>query len=173
MIRADWTPLWAADWSNCKALGRKQVECLELLRDRGPMTASELRQAGTGLSTCDKLSLSRPMYPRLVAFRDDADAQRYFLAAPGQQAELDAVLEVVAAHPDGINPELLARDSEPARLWRSVVIDHIINAGLARTNHNWVLYPVTPWDRPAASAWWAERVARRGLPPWQKVVAPA
>src|SRR5713101_1821678 len=98
-IRADWTPLWAADKSNRKPLGPAQAAMLVMLRDRGPVTTRELRAAGIKRSTHDSLIMSLHCYPLLVSF-DDSRPQRYYLAAPEQNASLDRALELLRAHPD-------------------------------------------------------------------------
>ena len=152
MIRADWTPLWAADWSNRRALGPKQVACLELLRDHGPLTHKELLAAGFGLPVRDSLTISGYCYPPLAGFTTGEHPQRYFLAAPDRQQELDVVL---AAIRDGREPPPYDQMS-----YRGAVEEHIYRAGIARqdTHGRWFLIP--PADQQANMAPWARKIAR-------------
>jgi hypothetical protein len=150
MIRADWTPLWAAHRSNREQLGPKQVACLELLRDRGPLTHNELLAAGFGLPVRDSLTISARCCPPLVDFDTDRP-QRYFLAAPSQLAELQAVLSAIR---DG--HELPSR--APMR-WRGSIELHIERAGLARWSKDGQRL-IPPRDQAASMTDWARKIAR-------------
>jgi hypothetical protein len=146
MIRADWTPLWAADWSTRKRLGAKQVACLEALRERGELTRRELIQTGISRHTLDTLVLSGFIYPHLVMFREHPDGrQRYYLAAPGQQEALERALAVLAAHPEGITWDQLAKAA--SREFGDAVVWHVYGAGLARYQHDQYLIPPAPGEQ--------------------------
>jgi hypothetical protein len=159
MIRADWTPLWAADACTGTALGGKQLACLVLLRDRGPMTRTRLRQATISRKVLDSLSLSvSGNYPRLVDFAEG----RYCLAAPSQQAVLDRALAVLAAHPEGIDWDRLAA-ADDSRLWGDAVVWHLYGAGLARYRDE-VLFPAEPGEQESLMLPAARRAARAMTP---------
>jgi hypothetical protein len=176
MIRADWTPLWAADWSNCKRLGPRQVACLEALRERGELTRRELTAIGISRRTLDELVMvwaGHGGWPPLVDFTDGYPdgRQRYFLAAPGQQEALDAVLAVIAAHPEGISCELLRKEADGASggKWRAAAEDHIINTHLARyESRGQVYWPAGPGDELSPMA---QVIGRRMTVRWRKAAA--
>ena len=167
MIRADWTPLWAADACTRKALGLKQQSCLMLLRDLGPQTGHFLWQATITRRVLDSLSLSLSgNYPRLVDFAEG----RYCLAAPSQQAALERALAVLAAHPEGITWDRLAGADESG-LWGDAVVWHIYGAGLARYRDG-VLFPAEPGEQESLMLPAARRTARAMVPQAGPVALP-
>lgn len=124
MIRADWTPLWAADASTGKALGQKQARCLEMLKER-PRTRAELREAGIGVTVTDALLHT---WPPLIDY-DKGEPQRYHLAAPQHLHDLAAVLAAIREHRDpfpGSYP-----DEQPPDAVRhhhhGAALDHLLN----------------------------------------------
>jgi hypothetical protein len=157
VIRADWTPLWAADRSNRKALGGRQIAMLEACRDRGPLTWAQMRADGFTLQTRDTLSGSGRCYPRLLAF-DTGHPQRHFLAAPGQQRELDMVLAALAS--GQALPDYSDMD------WRGAIESHLEHAGIARWfRSGYALIPVA--DRAANMAPFARKIVRAmQVPQW-------
>jgi hypothetical protein len=145
MIRADWTPLWAADPSNGKALGAKQVRCLELLREHGPLTHTELRGEWISISVLDGLLHT---WPALVDL-DHADQRRYRLAAPRQLRELGAVLEAIRMN-----------EVPPVTRYSGAATDHLMNAGVIRVSQLKAVLLDPPWvvhsyiaDIPKRSRW--------------------
>lgn len=140
MIRADWTPLWVADRGNARALGRKQILCLELLRDHGPTTREELSAAGVGAATIDSLLSG---WPGLLAPDGPPAAprpQRCRLAAPGQLQELHAILAAVAAH----------GKTERTR-WSGAAVDHLLNTGVIRSDGQQYALCEPPWHEDAVA----------------------
>jgi hypothetical protein len=150
--------LWAADACTGNAIGGKQLACLVLLRDRGPMTRTRLRQATISRRVLDSLSLSVPgNYPRLVDAGQESP-QRYFLAAPSQQAVLERALAVLAAHRQGITWDRLAEADESKR-WGDATVWHIYGAGLAHYRRG-VLFPAEPGEQESLMLPAARRTAR-------------
>jgi hypothetical protein len=172
VIRADWTPLYAADWSTCKRLGAKQAAALEALRDRGELTRRDLIQIGISRRTLDEFVMVWPGHggwPVLVDFRDGHPdgRQRYFLAAPGQQEALDAVLAVIAEHPKGITWDLLRKQLDDTSIskWRAAAEDHVLNAGLARYDTRPQMYwPALPGSELSGMA---QAIARKMTVRWR------
>lgn len=163
MIRADWTPLWAAEKHNARALGPKQVGCLELLRDHGPLTHKELIAAGYGLPVRDSLTLSGRCYPVLAGFTME-HPQRYYLAAPVHLRELN---DVLAAIRDGREtPDYMQMS------YGGAIEEHLQHAGIARQGcRGWGLIP--PQDQRANMTPWARRIARAmTVDPLARGVAP-
>jgi hypothetical protein len=160
VIRADWTPLWAADSSCRKSLGGKQAACLGFLRKYGALTHAELRQRGIGLSTLNSLY---SCYPALMR-HDTGHPQRYYLAAPAQQADLEKALAIVAAHPDGITWAGVF-DQLPSPLWSGAVLYHLANSGLARYKRS-VFYPAQPGEQQALISPAARLTARAMMVRW-------
>jgi hypothetical protein len=146
IIRADWTPLWAADTSCRKSLGGSQAACLEFLRKHGSLTRADLHQRRISRATLDSLFLSGRCYPPLVDWRQ-GDPQWFRLAAWSQQDDLASALAIIAGHPDGITwsrlSGLLRRSA-----WTGAVLYHVSNSGLARYKDD-VFYPAQPGEQQA------------------------